>query len=279
MCCSTPWSKPQKSLHEGPRQIGGCPDGRLLLSLHDSVLRTANFLRKVIMTKLYCAAFSLLALALLAACAEPGPPIQIRSGIGQAVNLDALRPPSGATYRYAVENDAFPLPLEMRLTSKRRSATRYDYAGAVTIALPEAANLKELSQLISKTLEVRNRKVEVRGNTIIIPVNMRTDNRFRSTASNFLLQPVSYAPHDCFAVIGTCRYAVRAQDGRSVALISETTEKNGIWRSRTRPDARGGGANRIESAIYSIDQNGVPIDIALVSVVDGRKSVVIIRRR
>ena len=127
---------------------------------------------------------------------------------------------------------------------------------------------------------MRDLKVRVRGNDIIIPVNLQADNRFRSTSSNFLLQQVSYAPNDCFAVIGTCRYEVMAR-GQRARLISETTEENGIWRTRTRLDPRDrrGQPARSESSIYSIDKNGVPIDIAVIGQADGQKSVVTIRRR
>ena len=233
------------------------------------------------MPNLIRAAFSIIILAFLAACADPGPPIKIRSGIGQEADLDALRPPSGAVYRYVMEMNGVTVPAELRLLSRRLNATTYDYNGSLILTLPKVENLAEIRRLVARSFEVRDIKVRVRGNSIVIPVTQRSDNRFRSSSSSIALTKSRYSPHDCFAVLGTCRY-VASQDGRSVALISETTEKNGVWRSKTRVDPakrKAGQTNEVRRSTYSIDQNGVLIDMIFSSISRGERSTMVLRRK
>lgn len=233
------------------------------------------------MTKFFRATLALVTLAVLAACAEPGPPINIRSGIGQAVDLDALRPPSGVTYRYKMEVNGAPVPAEVELRSRRINATTYDYNGSFVLTLPEVENLNDIKDLIARSFEVRDIKVRVRGNSIIIPLSVRTDNRFRSRSSSLALTRARFAPHDCFAVIGTCRYTA-TEGANSIALISETTERDGVWRTVTRPDPRKrqpGQPAQTGRSTYSIDQNGVLVDMILTSIRGGERSTMVIRRK
>lgn len=233
------------------------------------------------MTRFFRATLALVTLAMLAACAEPGPPINIRSGIGQAADLDALRPPSGVTYRYKMEVNGAPVPAEMQLRSRRINATTYDYNGSFVLTLPEVDDLNEIKELVARSFEVRDIKVRIWGNSIIIPVTLRTDNRFRSKSSSLALTRSRYAPHDCFAVIGTCRYTV-TEGRRSVALISETTEKDGVWRAKTKADPRkkrAGQPSQTGQATYSIDQNGVLVDMVLTNIRNGERTTMVIRRK
>ncbi len=222
-----------------------------------------------------------LCLMLVAACAQPAPPISIRPGIGQAANLDAIRPPSGARYSYAMEADGVPVPVELQLRSQRRSANVYDYTGTLNMTLPQADNLEEIGQIIAKSLKVDDLNVGIKGNKLLIPVNLRTDNRFRSISSNLVLVKSNYKPHDCFAVIGTCRYTASEGD-RSIALVAKTTEAGGIWKTKTRPDPNerqsrpAGGA---QTLIYSIDKNAVLIDMVLSQSERGQRSSVVFRRK
>lgn len=226
------------------------------------------------------ALFALLTFATLAACAPPGPPISIRPGIGQTANLDAIRPPSGVSYRYQMQSDGIDLPVELRITSRRRSATRYDYRGSLTLTLPAAGNLEEIGALIAQSLDLDELNVGIEGNRLIVPVSLQTDNRFRSVASSLVLVDSRYDPHDCFAVLGTCRYTA-IEGERSIALVAETTEENGVWRTRTRPDPRKrqpGQQSGIQTLIYSIDENAVLIDMVISSVERGQRSSVVFRR-
>lgn len=225
-----------------------------------------------------------IAASILAACAAPQPPVSIRPGIGQAANLDAIRPPSGAGYRYALEADGVPTPIELQLRSKRRSAKVYDYQGNMVIQLPdipETENLEEVGQALAKALKLDELNIDIRGNAIRFPVTLRTDNRFRSLASNLVLVRSKYAPHDCFAVIGTCRYTA-SEGNRSIALIAETTEENGVWRTTTKPDPakrKPGQPGGAQTLIYSIDKNAVLIDMVLSQTNQGQRSSVVFRRK
>lgn len=219
------------------------------------------------------------ALTVLAACADPGPPIEIRPGITSATNLDALRPPSGVTYRYALETKDVPIPVTLTLRSQRRSAKIYDYVGTMAISLPPSDNNEEIGNLVARSFGVKD--VKFRGNDLVFPVSLRTDNRFRSISSRLLLLNSRYVPHDCLAVLGTCKYRSITENGDSIRLISETTESNGVWRSETRPDPAAGpqkGDGR-QRAIYSLDRNGVLIDLVLVSTGGSPQETVIFRRK
>ncbi len=225
-------------------------------------------------------AFALLG-AVLSACAAPGPAISIRSGVGQAADLDAIRPPSGATYRYVMEAEGAPVPALLTLTSKRRSATRYDYSGTMTLALPQSENLEEIGKIVTQALKLEETKIRIEGNKLIVPVGLLADNRFRSVSSNLALQESSYTPHDCFAVIGTCRYVAK-QGNQTIALIAKTSEKDGVWRTRTRPDPakrQAGQQQGTQTLTYSIDKNAVFIDMVLSQSQGGQRSTVVLRRK
>lgn len=231
----------------------------------------------------YLSKFISLALlaTLLSACAAPGPAISIRSGVGQATDLDAIRPPSGATYRYVMEAEGAPVPALLTLTSKRRNAARYDYNGTMTLALPQTDNLEEIGKIVTQALKLEESKIRIQGNNLIIPVGLRADNRFRSLSSNLALQESSYSPHDCFAVIGTCRYVAK-QGTQTIALIAETTEKDGVWRTRTRPDPakrKPGQQSGAQTLTYSIDKNAVFIDMVLSQSQGSQRSTVVLRRK
>jgi hypothetical protein len=207
-------------------------------------------------------AIALLAGVILTGCAAPNGPIEIRPGIGAQVNLDALRPPSGVTYNFVLENEGVPVPVTMSLTSRKRSTSKYTYNGQMVMTLPEAENLEQIAKLLSEVLGKSS--IRVRGNQLFIPVGLSADNRFRSTSSNITGDVTKYTPHDCFAVIGTCRYKATDRDGLAVSLVTETTEKDGVWRSRTvlDPKAKNPGlVNETRRSVYSIDKNAVLIDM------------------
>lgn len=218
-------------------------------------------------------------LPILAACVDPTAGIAIRSGITSQTDLDSLRPPSGVTYRYALETKDVPIPVTLTLKSKRRSAKVYDYIGTMAITLPPSKNNEEIGNLVAKSFGVKD--VKFRGDNLIFPVSLRTDNRFRSVSSKLLLLNNRYVPHDCLAVLGTCKYTSLNEQGQSIKLISETTEASGIWRSETRPDPAAGpqpGGEGRQRAIYSLDRNGVLIDMILARV-GADNEVVVFRRK
>lgn len=229
------------------------------------------------------ATLTLLGLFLLAACGQPSSTtsVNIRPGIGQEVNLNALRPPSGVTYKYVLASDRFPAPVFLTLTSRRRGETTYEYTGSRILSLPEAGNLDQLRQIVARTLKVRDINVRIEGNKIITPAKLRTDNRFRARLANFAEADTIYAPHDCFGVIGTCRYTV-TEGRRRAGFIAKTTESNGIWRSEIRVDPRNRTRGQLpitREHFYSMDKNGVVLDMIQITTFRGQTSELTIRRR
>lgn len=222
----------------------------------------------------------LLTLGLLAACAEPQSPATVRPGLSSEVDLDALRPPSGVTYKFDLLNDEVPVPVSMDLTSRRQTATAYRYGGQLVMTLPDAQNLEQIAKIISDALGQTS--VRAKGNQLFIPIGLRADNRFRSSRSSITGDTTRYTPHDCFAVLGTCRYTATDRDGRSASLITETTEEGGIWRSKTVLDPKAknrGMVNETRRAVYSIDKNAVLIDMVVTRGSGAQRSSFSIRRK
>ncbi len=227
------------------------------------------------MKNLYRPVLALIALSFLAACADPADSIAIRPGLTSDANLDALRPPSGVTYRYKMESGDIPVPVSLSLRSKRRSARVYDYTGTMAIRFPDEVNFAEIGALVAQSFGVSD--IKFSGSTASFPVALRTDNRFRSLSSDFLRSSGRYVPHDCFAVLGRCTY--RAFEGdQSVTLVSETTESGGIWTTVTRPAAGSQGTGR-QRMIYSLDRNGVMVDLVVSSTGQGGREPLVFRRQ
>ncbi|WP_394198202.1 hypothetical protein [Litoreibacter albidus] len=222
----------------------------------------------------------LLAGLVVAGCSAPRDPIQIRPGIGAEVDLNAISPPSGMRYNFALVNEGVPVPVTMSLTSRKRSNSKYTYNGQMVMTLPEAENLEDIAQVLSEAMGKSS--IRVRGNQLFIPVGLTADNRFRSTSSNITGDVTKYAPHDCFGVLGTCRYKAIARDGSAVSLITKTTEEGGVWRSTTVLDPKANNAgvpNETRRSVYSIDQNAVLIDMFILRSSGAERSDFAIKRK
>jgi hypothetical protein len=221
--------------------------------------------------------FALAAALVLSACADPAKVAQIRPGLGAEANLDAARPPSGVTYAYRVEQNGLPIPAGLTLTSRRLSPTSYRYNGFMSFEVPgDPENLKQVGALVSKAF--RTRAPRIQGNKVFIPITIRTDNRFRSTASSLLAGDDKFTPHDCFAVLGTCTYTA-SRGGAQVGFISETSERDGIWRTITRL-ADGSERNGMREVMtYSLDKNAVVLDLAISTRSFGDRRVTTFRRQ
>ncbi len=227
-------------------------------------------------------ALALLGAACLAACAPPTEPVAIRPGIGQEVDLDTLRPPSGVTYRYMVEIEALPLPVELVLTSRRRGNGRYDYVGNYIYTLPSGEGLEDVTRVFREALEVENLQVEVRGNQLLVPYRHSADNRFRIAVSTYQAQSRRTVPHDCFATLGSCQFtSTISGDPLQITFLAETTEANGVWTSRLRPDPSQRVARQLarQTLTYSLDRNAVPIDLVVQSSLAGMRETTVFRRK
>lgn len=220
--------------------------------------------------------------ALVSACAAPAPQVAIRAGIGQEVDLDALRPPSGVTYRYKVEVQDLPLPVELVFTSRRRANGQYDYVGNYIYTLPSGEGLDDVSRVLRSALDVDDLQVEVRGNQLLVPYRHRADNRFRIADSTFQSESRTTTPHDCFATLGLCRFTSKISgDPLEVTFLAETSEVSGVWTSKLRADPNQSIARQLarQTLTYSLDKNAVPIDLVVVSRLAGMSETTIFRRQ
>lgn len=215
---------------------------------------------------------------LLGACDAPQQ-INIRPGIGSDVDLDRLRPPSGVTYRFSTEAQGMPQDGVLVLRARRIGANRYRYSGDVVLSFPEGANLEEGFNLVAQAFELEG--LRAKGSQVFFPVSFTTDNRFRTVRETEFNQRLIYSPHDCFAVLGRCRYRVIQEDGQ-VTVEMETTETGGVWTSKKRVIAATAPVapeDRRETLTYSLDKNGVMIDLFLTSRENGRLITTAYRRK
>lgn len=204
----------------------------------------------------------------------------IRPGVGSEVDLDAAKPPSGVTYRFALSTEGAPFSAEMSLRSRQRSATRYTYTGMMTLTLPDVENLEDISKVVAKTLG--KSPVRVKGNQLFVPIGLTADNRFRAVKSNILSDVTEFAPHDCFAVLGACRHTSTDKSGRSVSLLTMTTEEAGVWHAKTKLDPKANNKGIKQSprhAVFSIDKNAVLIDMVMSRGIGAQRSNFSIRRK
>jgi len=188
--------------------------------------------------------------AALSACAVGPNTVSIRPGVTSDVDLDAITPPSGVTYRFDLLNADVPVPVSMALTSRRQSAKDYRYQGELVMTLPDAQNLDQIAKTISQVLGQTS--VRATDNQLFIPIGLRSDNRFRASRSSI------------------------------TGDTTTTTEQDGIWRSKTvlDPDARNPGlVGETRRAVYSIDKNAVLIDMVVTRGVGARRSSFSIRRK
>lgn len=212
--------------------------------------------------------FALLIAVLLSACADPYQVSNIRPGVGSDDDLDALRPPSGVTFNYSVIRNDQALPAALSLTSKRINSTTYDYIGSIVFQLPgSVGDIRKISQDIAKVFGTAAPKI--RNNRVYIPVRVRTDNRFRGRSSTLLAGNDRYVPHDCIATLGRCEYQSIDARGRKAPFTVETTETGGVWRATTQSKIF---KSLKRQMVYSLDRNGVLLDMAITGKRNGEVS-------
>jgi len=217
----------------------------------------------------------------VAGCSQnAGPPVEIRPGLTSQADLDAIRPPTGVSYSFDLNSGGLGIPTEMTLRARRTGRNQYEYTGTMEITLPEAENLEVVAEVLAQQLGKTT--VRAKGNQLFIPVGMQVDHRFRSKSSNIVSNTTFYEPHDCFAVLGTCRYTAMEQDGSVASFIAETTESSGVWRTETKldPSAENAGIDdERRRLVYSIDRNAVLIDMVIIQGSGPRQSRFEIRRK
>jgi len=133
-----------------------------------------------------------------------------------------------------------------------------------------------------QTLEVEDLKVQVRGNKLLVPYKHRADNRFRIAVTSFQSGTRRTTPHDCFATLGSCQFISEVSgDPRKIRFIADTTEASGVWTTRLRPASNQRFARQLarQTLTYSLDRNGVPIDLFVLTQLGGRSETTVFRRR
>ena len=83
-------------------------------------------------------------------------------------------------------------------------------------------------------------------------------------------------------MLGTCRYKAVDSSGLALSLVTETTEENGVWRSKTVLDPKAKNPEiplDVRRAVYSIDKNAVLIDMYILRTSGGQRSQFAIRRK
>lgn len=203
----------------------------------------------------------------LMGCAQPTKRvIDIRPGIGAEVDLDALRPPSGVRYVFDMEDAAGPIPMDMSLVARKTGTKLYRYSGELRLETPSTpAELADLSNRISQVF--KGSGLRVQGTQVLLPFYMDTDNRFRVRQHRMAMFNLDdrYEPHDCFAQLGTCTSRAVSATGSITEARIETTEEGGIWRSEARVTYGAPRKTRRQTMIYSLDENGIPIDLLIVT--------------
>ena len=203
----------------------------------------------------------------LAACAPlpDGGPRQlsaegIRPGVGAARGFAAARPPLGTPITYAIRTPLRDAPNEMQVVLQPRDG---GYTRAETVRIPESSAVQ--ANIIAAMVRQRDgRAAEVVGTDVVLRARDELDPLGRCISSDRGGIRIGWDPHDCRATLGECRTVRHDPDGRTNHLIVTTTEADGIWREQVRLDpARDpqGKTTLLEEAFYSLDENGLLIDM------------------
>lgn len=221
---------------------------------------------------------ALAAAALLSACVTTTPPVELRPGLTAAQVAQPIRKPLGRTYnwRMTLEGEqSLPAVLTLRSSSAGNGLVRM--RGRVSITLPAELDLgsdpnavaREISQALTGSAE----GISFAGRNLNLPSEIIFDSRGRARAFQMLATDVRYAPSDCFSVVGDCSYTAVNDRGQTKRIRVSTTESGGVWRAELRD--RGG----LQSTqIYTLDRDGVMLDVVLISTEDGRPSVTKLER-
>lgn len=194
----------------------------------------------------------------------------LRPGVGADFAFDTVRPRIGqrVIYRYS---DGFT-PFEVRENWRIARAE-----GGLFRLTGQRETIIEGIDLEDAVADFRanfgDAPVKVAGDRLVEPLSATVDRRMRATQVAGPVQSSRFAPHDCFATLGTCRYTRTGPVGETQYVISETTEADGIWRETryTDPERDPSGRKRLlgETA-YTMDSQALVIDAKFVNYVGPR---------
>lgn len=221
---------------------------------------------------------ALIAALLLAGCVTT-PDVGLRPGLTAAQVAAPLPKPVGRTYRWQMsmpEGGIDTALLTLRAVASEQGQTRY--LGAISIPLPpeltDLARADDIAREISLSLIGSDAGIRFGDGVLRIPAELVLDGQGRARTSTILNGRQTYSPHDCFATLGTCSYTTTSDDGQSGQVRVTTTERNGTWTS----DIRGPGRDRSRQ-IYTLDQDGVMLDMVTVAFENGRREVFKLERQ
>ena len=237
------------------------------------------------LTKLAAALGLLLALV---ACSDVGTsvpgvsmarlqPETVRPGLTaeEAKTLAPLR--NGTRFTWQLDKRGSDLSMDLELRS-RRIGGGYLLAGNLAVPLP-GDNLQEIAATLEK---VTKRRVRIRGNKALLPASLKTDRALRVREYKLFGPPVRHEPHDCFAVLGTCKTrTINAKGTQSRHLLVTTTESGGRWTSVSRldPAHHGGRRTVLKAEVYSLDRYGMFLDYNYLDIEDRDRFPLTIRRK
>ena len=217
-------------------------------------------------------------LPFIAAC-TPVPELSsngMRPGVGSDFDFSQAGHRNGQVVRFTLEDDDFPFQVTMQSRATRIAPDRFRHRGEMRMALP-GQDLEGLLRQIGISIEGAPIKVE--DDAIVMPISSITDGRGRSLEASFLAERYLYRPHDCFAVLGICKFSETTKEFGTLHLIAETTEEAGFWRTTTRLDpTKEQGDDVIDRAIYSVAEDAYPIDYRSVDFMGDPGSVYWLRR-
>ena len=224
--------------------------------------------------------FAILALVLpLGTACTPIPELSsngMRPGVGQDFDFAKAGHRNGQVVRFTLEDDDFPFQVSMQSRATKTGPDRFRHLGEMRMALP-GQDLEGLLRQMGVSIEGAPIKVEK--DAIVMPITSVTDGRGRAVESTFMTERYRYRPHDCFAVLGICRFSESSEEYGTIHLIAETTEEGGFWRTTTRLDpVKEQRDDVIDKAIYSVARDAYPIDYRSVDLWEDPGSVYWLRR-
>ncbi len=201
----------------------------------------------------------------LAACGEVSPNLslvtEVRPGIADPALLaqgPGPAPGTGVTWRTEYRQGARTPRFGRRTaTLARVEGDRYHWDGELAINLPTVQAAMAVQMLARDGRTFVEREGGIVTQTAII-----ADRSFAATSAR-TLDAVVFAPDNCHARVGTCAYTRTVAGKAPEHLIAETAFAGGVFSRTVRHDPARDPQRRdglAETARYSVDQHGLPID-------------------
>lgn len=202
----------------------------------------------------------------------------LRPGVGAGFAFDTVRPRVGqrVIYRFEGGDGPFEVRGDWRIAAGR--GDRFQLKGQIQTIVPGI----DLTDTVADFARRFGRSpLQAEGDRLVMPFDAVVDRRMRTISSRSLFDRSTYAPHDCFATLGTCRFTQTDEAGRVRHLVSETTEAGGIWREVRRYDPTrdpGRSTALAMELVYTVDKSALIIDALIADYSEGGVSLLRLRR-